>query len=421
VDEKDLAGAIAFVEKLGVEYQQKAYQALYEDVRHKAHTEMPEMFLLQKSMILADEGETMKQVDEDCDKIVDRIVEGVRVEDYELSTEIVQTCGGSILEEKMASIVEKVHLAGTLEDTLLLIKFSQKLPQISMSCALIQELFKVLKAKNLLVSKHGIHLWAHALNVKGSKTNLDISNQETCALTCNELIKNKEIYFKIYQGYVENPDRQKIITLQESNWQLLFIMPEFVDFYYDGDLDKACFLLSTAINISLYSSRFQILNSLYKKMSHFNQLDTFEAFRIFVWVKHNLSSSPINASIKQKFYELQAKAPPCLQLLLWPEPAGATFRLVNKFFNSPLFSTDSNIFCWLPADQKEDQPWSAQVDLKTSLVNFTRKGGNLNTLVSEGTLCLAHELSPKWKVKAVDEHHVKIFSNDGNFPSELTK
>jgi hypothetical protein len=58
-----------------------AYEALYENVRHEGHSEMPEILLLQRNMILADEGETMKQVDEDCNKIIDRIVEGVKTQE----------------------------------------------------------------------------------------------------------------------------------------------------------------------------------------------------------------------------------------------------------------------------------------------------------------------------------------------------
>jgi len=90
VDGKDLLSAIRFVERIGVEIWREAYEALYENVRLKGHSEMPEILLLQRNMILAGEiSETMKQVDEDCNKIVDRIVEGVRKEDFKLSTKII--------------------------------------------------------------------------------------------------------------------------------------------------------------------------------------------------------------------------------------------------------------------------------------------------------------------------------------------
>jgi hypothetical protein len=393
---------------------------LYEDVWFKGHTEMPEMLLLQKNMsqILAGESETMKQLDEDCDKIVERIVEGVKTEDYELCTKINKSFGSRILNGKMASIVAKVHSAGTLEDTLLLIKFSQQVHWISNSCVLIQALFEVLKAKNLLKTIHSMQLWAHSRGVEGQSNflNVDASDREKCTSTCMELDKNKKLYFEIYQGYLENLDEEKIRALHKSNWHLESIMSEFLDYYYDGDLEKALFLLSAAKNGCYYLTRFQILNSLYKRMGYFDQLGTFEAFRIFTRVKHNLNCSPIDVLSKQEFQKLQAKAPTCLRLLLWPEPAGAKFRLINKFFDCPLVSSDSNVFCCLPKNQKDDQLWSAEIDPSTGLTSFKMQGKRMcfSFLTGKST----DDVGPtedvtEWKIKAVDEHHIKLYF-DGN-------
>jgi hypothetical protein len=74
---------------------------------------------------------SLSRVGKDCSEIVDKIVEGVKQKNYDLSVKIVETLGSSILEGKMDLIVEKVHSAGTLEETLLLIHFSQELPKIS--------------------------------------------------------------------------------------------------------------------------------------------------------------------------------------------------------------------------------------------------------------------------------------------------
>ena len=421
VDVKDLAGAIAFVEKIREEFRQVAYEALYENVRHEGHTEMPEILLLQRSMILADEGETMKQVDEDCNKIVDRIVEGVKTKNYELSKEIIRSCGSSILNGKMTSIVEKVHSAGTLEDTLLLIKFSQGLvSEISTQCTLIQVLLEVLNSKNFLQSIHGMHLWSHAMRVRMSDNFPTAGDQEKCLFACNELSKNKEVYFEIYRSYVENPDGNKIGALhQDVNRQIYTVCADFVLFYYDGDMKKASTLLVAARNSNNYQAAGCILGPLHKKMAELKQLGTVQVFEIFTMVKYYKSGgnySEVKSSTKLLFEELQAKAPPCLRLLLWPEPAGAKFRLVNKFFNFPLSSSNTKVLCGLPADRKEEQMWSTEVDLETSLVTFTIQDGNLSSDLSDGTLCLAQDQSSKWRVKPVDEHHVKIFLQDaGNF------
>jgi len=196
-DAKYLHSAIRFVEKLGSESQQEAYVALYEDVRLKGHTEMLEVLLLQRNMrtILTD-GEMLKQLDENCLRIVDRIVERVKVEDYELTTKIVQTLGHDILTERIESIVEKVHVTGSLVETLLLLKFSQGLPPETFLCrsALIQALFEMLKSKVFLQSDHGMHLWTH---IKAHSNNGAV--QEKCLSIYNELTQNKEVYFEIYQ------------------------------------------------------------------------------------------------------------------------------------------------------------------------------------------------------------------------------
>jgi hypothetical protein len=419
----DLVSAIRFVEKMGEQFKQVAYEVLYEDVRLKGHTEMPEILLLQRNMILAGgESEVLKQVDEDCNKIVDRIVEGVKTKNYELSFAIVKTLSSSILEGKMALIVEKVHSAGTLEETLLLTHFSQKLLNLSSSLVFTQAFFEVLKSKNLLGTEHGLHLLAYARGATehANFPTVDKCDQEQCISTCIELDKNKDVYFEIYRGYVENPDERKIRAVHQDNMLLQWIVSEFVDFYYDGDLEKACALLSTAKNICYFSSRLQIMKSLYEKMAHFDQLNTFEAFRIFTLVKYNLTVSSSNAIFNHKFKELQALAPPCLRLLLWPENAEAKFRLINKYFSSPLFITsDSKIFCWLPGTQSENQLWSAHVDTSTGLTTFKMQGKkvcfNLMNGKSGRTSVGSLKGCTEWKIKAADENHVKLYFDGTRF------
>lgn len=80
IDEKDLPFAVRFVKNIRVEFQEEANGALYQDVCYKRHTEMPEILLLQRSVrqVLAGDGsEVLKQLDANCLKIVDRIVESV--------------------------------------------------------------------------------------------------------------------------------------------------------------------------------------------------------------------------------------------------------------------------------------------------------------------------------------------------------
>jgi hypothetical protein len=362
------------------------------------------------TQVLTEGGNTLfemslSRVDKDCLEIVDAIVDGVQQKNYELSVKIVETLGSSILEGKMALIVEKVHSAGTLEETLLLIQFSKELPKMSNSLVLTQTLFEELVSKNLLKTKHGMHLWAHLKCIRewDEFSHVDGGVRERSTAVYEQLDEHKDVYF---------PDGQKMETLHNDNCHLDSIGAEFVLFYYDGVLEKARFLLSAASNVDYFGATEQILGALCRQMTQLGQLGTFEYFAIFCQVKDLMSRaefSSLDDAEKLPFEELQAEAPLCLRLLLWPE---TEFRLVNKHYKAPLFATDSRVSCWLAADQKEDQLWSAQVDTATCLLTFSHQAGNLSS--ASGSICLEAEEATKWRVKAVDDNHIKIYS-DGNY------
>jgi hypothetical protein len=214
---------------------------------------------------------------------------------------------------------------------------------------------------------------------------------------------------------VENTDGNKLFSLHKDNWQMQSILPHFIDYYYGGDLEKAHHLISVTKNIDNYFSRYLLLDSLYKKMAQLDQLDTFEAFRIFTLVKSNLG----DRDTEHYFRELLLKAPPCLQLLLWPKPAGAKFRLVNKFLKAPLYCVNTKVLCGIPpALCRDAQSWSAQVDPLTGLTTFEIEGNKeSNRFLNGKTGAIPAGLCNNgtgWKVKAVDDHHVKLYA-DGTF------
>lgn len=425
---EDLQVAIGFVEVLELKLRRSAYELLYEEIQFKKHNDLPEMLMLQKCMeqvMLTNGGDSLfevslSRVHQDCLKIVDRIVEGVKIKDHELSIKIVETLGSSILEEKMTEIVKKVHSAGSLEETLLLIQFSHELPKTSNSCVLVQTLFELLQSKNLLVTKQGLHLWAHLRGIKesGDFNVVDRGVQERYKTTCSQLDENKNVYFELYRSYVENPDAKIMVDLHDDNCHMDSIGAEFVNFYYDGDLKKARFLLTTASNVPYFSATDQILVSLFKQMNKFGQMATFEYFAIFVQVKDLMSRekfSSLDASEKLPFEELKAKAPDCLRLLLWPETdAGAKFRLVNELLENPLYCYDSEAFFLLSAFQTTEQLWRAHVDTVTCLVTFSHEGRKLSSEVTKGHLQLTED-GTQWKIKAVDQDHIKIYAEDGQF------
>jgi hypothetical protein len=208
-----------------------------------------------------------------------------------------------------------------------------------------QSLFHVLKSKNLLGTLHGMHLWAHLTCIKewDDFSHVDKVVQERSLATCEQLGKHKNVFFELYRKYVETPDGKEIEALHNENCHLDSIGAEFVHFYYNGVLEKARFLLSAASNIAFFGATGQILAALSKQMTHFGQLSTFEYFAILCQVKDLMSRAKFSAldeAEKEPFEGLQAEAPCCLKLLLWPE---TEFRLVNKCFDAPLVSTGSKL------------------------------------------------------------------------------
>jgi hypothetical protein len=106
--------------------------------------------------------------------------------------------------------------------------------------------------------------------------------------------------------------------------------------------------------------------------------------------------------------ELQAKAPECLQLLLWPKSPDSKIRLINDHLHNPLYFEDSEAFFVLSCFRSEAQLLTARVDTATCLVTFSHQDGNLSSEESNGYLRLT-PVGTQWKVKAVDENLIKIY------------
>jgi hypothetical protein len=153
-DTKNLKKAIDFVQFFDSSHQAQAYSTLYEDVKLKKHTTEPEMLLLQKKIRQlvvqgADLQELTIQVDADCQKIISRILKGIKEKDYSISDYVAKKLDYALLNENMATIVQEFS-TGSLENTLLLIEYSIKLPFISNRCYLIDALLKELEKRQLL-------------------------------------------------------------------------------------------------------------------------------------------------------------------------------------------------------------------------------------------------------------------------------
>jgi hypothetical protein len=159
------------------------------------------------------------------------------------------------------------------------------------------------------------------------------------------------------------------------------------------------------------------LTQLQIEMHKFQQMNTFEAFSLFNMVKYYMAHAHYKThapTLKASLEELKAKAPTCLRLLLWPDEN--QLQLVNKFFDSPLCIQQDKIVCSNSSPDK-DLLCSATVDPKTSLTTFSFKSGTesckLDATVLEDNTAEKPWIGTLWKVKAFDDTHVKIFTDDG--------
>jgi hypothetical protein len=165
----------------------------------------------------------------------------------------------------------------------------------------------------------------------------------------------------------------------------------------------------------------RILTRLQVEMHKFQQTNTFEAFRLFHEVKYymNLDTyKSLHPKWKLAFEELKAKAPTCLRLLLWSEGDENQLQIVNKLFDSSLSVHQDRIVC-SSASLGKELHCSATVDPDTALTTFSFKSGakccKLDATAMEDNYYDAKQpwTGTPWKLKAVDDYHVKIFTDDG--------
>jgi hypothetical protein len=359
----------------------------------------------------------MRHVDSACRKIIRRIVEGIKEKDYSISIYVTKQLEVAVLTDNIGRIVQEFSSA-SLENTPLLIEYASRVLNISDVCFFIDAFLKELEKRQLLDSNAGMHLWAYAKFIKEEQANwpnVASSSQNLCTDAIEKLSVNREKFFRHYQIYVEDPDKQKIKDLHQSSPHLLVIVRDFVLFYYNVDLARTQNLLAAANAIVDHVVVSRILSQLHEQIVNNYQQKSFEAFRLFNEVNRCMNLSTFNSSkhyVKKAFEQLKEKAPLSVRQLLWHE--GSThLLLVNKFYNASLGVQEDNnsVVCFDSADDRyNNQTWTVAIDEVTSLLTLTHEQKKLQLMGqgNESTVRLA-EAGEKWMVKAVDEHHLKIF------------
>jgi hypothetical protein len=427
-----VVNAIHWVEELDVQLQSRAYEALYEHLKDKKCTNQPQVLLLWYTVTKMPVGQVSDklcaQLGEDFQTIADQIADGIKKDDYFLQSKInkmsyiTYRMGHFILNEMVPVVVGKFETI-TLEETLLLIQYSIKLPAFGNSCLLIDALMKMFEDRKMMDSEQSLQLWSYAKYTMEEHANwkyVSKANQQLCTDVLDKLNMHKLQFFQHYQKYVEDKDKQKIQKLHEGNWHLRSIVSEFVTWYYKkDDLTTVQNLLYAAREIDNFYAIERMLTSLQIEMHKFQQMNTFEAFRLFNEVKYNMEDDNYESQepkLKASFEELKAKAPTCLRLLLWPDED--RLRLVNKFYDSPLGIQQENFLC-SNSSLDTELLCRASIDLDTALTIFSFKSGTkrckLDAAALEDDTAEKPWIGTQWKLKAIDDTHVKIFTDDGEW------
>jgi hypothetical protein len=157
-------------------------------------------------------------VNADCRKIISRIVKEIKEKDQSLSIYVAKELDIALLNDNIGKIVQEFFKGTTIQDFLLLIQYSLRLPYMSNQCFLIDAVLKELEKRKLLESVQAMHIWAHAMYQKkeqsvGSSQLILASTQKLCTDAIEKLSLNKEKFFGHYQIYVEDANKQKIKDL----------------------------------------------------------------------------------------------------------------------------------------------------------------------------------------------------------------
>jgi hypothetical protein len=180
-----------------------------------------------------------------------------------------------------------------VDTTLLLIQFSMQLPRVENCCFLIDALLKAMENRLILHSELAMQLFVHAKFVveeAPSWTDVRTEVQKLCSNALDKLMKYRTRFLEHYQKYVEHEDKQKIKLLHEQNFHFQSIVSDFVTFYYKrDDLTRVQTLLSAARATNFCTAIERILIQLHVEIFRSQQIQTFEAFRLFNEVKYYMT------------------------------------------------------------------------------------------------------------------------------------
>lgn len=202
----------------------------------------------------------------------------------------------------------------------------------------------------------------------------------------DRLERFKKRLFLHYQNFVESMSEEQLRDLHYHNKYLASIVPEFMSWYFNGDVERT----ERLIFLSRFSSG--LLRRLRDEMVMSELTGTFEAFKMF-------KGSP----------EGQMKdlgAPDCTRRLLTASAKEQQLRLVNSLGVYLCVQNDKVVCCKEDELEDDEELCWVKVDRETALITISFKYGtgrwNLDASAPEGLVRMAVEGAP-WKIKPIED------------------
>lgn len=189
-----------------------------------------------------------------------------------------------------------------------------------------------------------------------------------------------------------------------------YILPDFVTWYFNGDPIRTNHLYASLRRGLDHACNQDILRQTQKKMARLLPTNTFEVFRFFNEVKECSRKQHESFNSDELLKTLSTYgAPDCVRLLHLSSCFHRKLRLVNKFYNTSLCVVEKTVVCCSAGDVDRGLVCFALVDVDTAKTFFSYNSGSTLWLMGN----VSGQEGASWKLGAVDEHHVKIFTVDG--------
>jgi hypothetical protein len=418
LDSDNLKSAIEFVAKCEPdELLLGAFKALIGAVTFRKHTDKIEMLLLQKSIVdldvprLATEtrdtalSQMILQVNADCSQIHRGIIAEFMNNDLSLAKKITTSFGTQLLDRTVSNVV---GLFSTIDmkNILQLIKVSQNLPHTSNRCSLVlaiwhksSKLEHQYSNQRTMRTMQGVHLWAHARAIQEEKhfNEVDLVTRQTLDSTVVALFRGFKEFMIIRHG---NPPPLNLSKNRDMIWSAAIVAFERLQ----GNVHQMQ-MSEQVCQVDNHEVLACILCLMFRETV---QKHSFEEFCIFAKARQltEMAEGPVRS-----LGRLLAEIPSCVCHLLWPDSNCPGFQIANKFFQQPLsILIDSRVFVG-----DEQLLWGVEIEPTSCLAAFQLKtAGGSRLIAQDGEVCYSEGQRAGWKIKIVDDLHVKIYSEKGN-------